>query len=171
MAINFTIRPAEDSDIDALTYMLIEALPSDEQWAYRYTNWEEFPEQHLENTRHRVKTWLSDAACKVIVAEDPESWKVIALSIWSLPTKDTEPCEKCSCLALEQITLLTPLSLVKSLHVRAYGPEVNPARMVAYHESCDRAKAKFFDYYGVNQVRLAKLATHPDYRKRGAGTR
>jgi GNAT superfamily N-acetyltransferase len=74
------------------------------------------------------------------------------------------------CLGTAQITLLTPLSLVKSLHARAYGPEVNPARMLAYHESCDRAKAKFFDY-SVNQVRLAKLATHPDYRKRGAGTK
>ena len=38
MAIKFTVRLAEDSDIDAITDVLIKALPDDEQWAYRYTN-------------------------------------------------------------------------------------------------------------------------------------
>jgi ribosomal protein S18 acetylase RimI-like enzyme len=173
MAIKFTVRLAEDSDIDAITDVLIKALPDDEQWAYRYTNWEEFPEQHLKNMTDRVKEWLSDAAYTVIVAADPESRKVIALSIWSVPTKDTEPHKKCSstCLRTVQITLLTPLSLVKIPNMKAYHPKVNAARMLAYHKSCDRARAKFFDEYGVHQFRLAKLATHPDYRENGVGTK
>lgn len=49
--------------------------------------------------------------------------------------------------------------------------DANPARMLEFRKQLHKAKTAWFDSrYGDEQLNLMVLATHPDYRRRGAAT-
>jgi hypothetical protein len=86
------IRRAQASDLDALTWIAINAFRQDPQWNYRYPHATEFPDDHLEYTRRRYAVWLEaneTPRCIIMVAEwrDPEDPvpKTVAMSIWRIP--------------------------------------------------------------------------------------
>ena len=107
MATSWTIRRAKASDLDALTWIAIDAFPHDPQWIYRYPHATEFPEDHLKYTQRRYGEWLeanTTPRCIIMVAEcpsleDPSVRKVVALSIWRLPDRggaEGDISDKCS---------------------------------------------------------------------------
>jgi ribosomal protein S18 acetylase RimI-like enzyme len=51
-------------------------------------------------------------------------------------------------------------------------PDCNPARVKEFRSKHTEAKRQWFDEkFGENQLNLTVLCTHPEFRRRGAGTR
>jgi len=104
-SMNLTIRPSEPSDLDAITAIGVAAFPYEPQWPYRYPYRAQYPEDHQIFTRQRYSEWFAAAEtpdCVIMVAEapsneDPQVRKVVALSIWRMPTQidDHEDTHKC----------------------------------------------------------------------------
>lgn len=59
------------------------------------------------------------------------------------------------------------LSLDHGINIRR---DANPEHMRVYADTMSAAFAKYFDTYGNEQLSLDWLITHPDFRRRGAGT-
>jgi ribosomal protein S18 acetylase RimI-like enzyme len=48
--------------------------------------------------------------------------------------------------------------------------DANPKHMRVYNAAMGRCFDEFLESYGVHQLNLWMLITHPDFRRRGAGT-
>ena len=90
---SLALRPAQASDLEAMTAIAIAAFPFDPQWPYRYPYREEYPDEHYHYVRLGLEEYLARAAEKaneimVVEAPDkdnPDLIKVIAFSIWDNP--------------------------------------------------------------------------------------
>jgi len=162
---NLKIRPALASDLDALTWIGLAAIPFEPQWPYRYPFAAEFPEDHNKFTRIRYSEWLEAAStpeCIIMVAESPSLQdknitKVVGLSIWRIPRRGSNGESNNKCLnPCPSHPILTSSQEQKNRRLR---------------KSIGRAQEEYFDQvYGTNQLSLAQLATHPDYFGRGTAT-
>lgn len=85
------VRQAEASDVDAVTDVLIAAMPADRDWwDYRFARRGQYPEEHRRLMRLLVETWISPEFVDwvVVVAEVYDaaagSWQVGAYSAWDV---------------------------------------------------------------------------------------
>jgi len=86
------IRPATESDLDAITWISVAALPADPICPYRFPYMRAYPEDHAKFTRIRYGEYMAagDSAIMVFESpsiEDPGINKPVAFSIWQLPGK------------------------------------------------------------------------------------
>ena len=88
-----SIRAAQPSDLDAITWVSVAATPADPVCPYRYPFREQYPEDFQQFSRIRLKEFLAEAATGSTLfmvyeahsMEDPSIRKVISYAIWELP--------------------------------------------------------------------------------------
>ena len=88
-----SIREAQASDLDAITWISVAATPTDPLCDYRYPYREQYPEDFQRFSRIRLNEFLAEAATgsSLIMVyeapslEDPSIRKVISYAIWDLP--------------------------------------------------------------------------------------
>lgn len=88
-----SIRAAQSSDLDALTWVSVAATPFDPVCDYRFPKREEYPEDFHHFSRIRLGEYLAQAATgatQFIVYEAPSDSddgevKVIAYAVWEFP--------------------------------------------------------------------------------------
>nr|XP_036574459.1 GNAT family [Colletotrichum truncatum]KAF6780894.1 GNAT family [Colletotrichum truncatum] len=156
-----SIRPATKSDLDAITWIAVAALPADPVCTYRFPYREQYPEDHTKYTRIRNEEYMMSGENAFFVyecpsIEDPTVTKPVAYSIWQLPPSEVQPPE----------TSTNAGPPTDHLQRKDAAPE----RMKAYRAAMSKAKAQWFDEkYGDQQLYLSMLACHPSYQRRGAG--
>ena len=93
-------RQATHNDLDALTWVLLEAFSYDPQWQYRFPHAADFPEDHEKFTRLRLSEYLDEAAAgaydifviETLSNEEPHVMKVVAFATFLLPGKQRKTC-------------------------------------------------------------------------------
>lgn len=97
--LDMRIRPATPADLDAITALGLAALHEDPIWPYRFPQAKAFPDHHYKFSRIRFSEYLDSVKAGVYQSmvvevpsmEDPAVAKVIAFSMWSLPTSWRPP--------------------------------------------------------------------------------
>ncbi|KAK1832992.1 acyl-CoA N-acyltransferase [Podospora conica] len=163
--ITMTLRSATLRDLDAITNLGLASLHDDPVWPYRFPWARIYPKVHYKYSRIRFEEYLESVdmgliQCMVIEIpdeDDPSASKIIAFSMWSLPkswrpTDGTEPG-------------------IKRPSDHPERRDASAARMLEFRKELAMAKKLYFDpEFGDEQLNLMILATHPDYRRRGAAT-
>ena len=93
MESTLTIRPANESDIDAMTTIITMARVQDPEWRYRFPKLDLYPDDHHSFQRSRQAGHIANSrkgTHTVMLAEAPSYQnsgvkEVIALSVWQLP--------------------------------------------------------------------------------------
>ncbi len=93
-----SIRAAQPSDLDAITWVSVAATPADPVCPYRYPYREQYPEDFQQFSRIRLSEFLAEAATGSTLfmvyeapsMEDPSIRKVISYAIWELPKGHVE---------------------------------------------------------------------------------
>jgi hypothetical protein len=85
-----SIRLATESDLDAITWISVDALPADPVSQYRFPYKKEYPEDHKKYSRIRYAEFMEDGDSAIMVFESPSLEdatinKPVAFSIWQLP--------------------------------------------------------------------------------------
>ena len=88
-----SIRTAQLSDLDAITWVSVAATPADPVCSYRYPYREQYPEDFERFSRIRLDELLAEAATGTTAfmvyeapsMEDTSIRKVISYAIWELP--------------------------------------------------------------------------------------
>ncbi|KAK0721966.1 hypothetical protein B0T26DRAFT_739299 [Lasiosphaeria miniovina] len=156
------------SDVDAITNVIIKAMPLDPQWDYRFPLRYEYPDDHYKYTRMLFELFLDPTHndwCVMVVEDalEPDcETMIVAFGVWD----------------------------VSYANKRQYGPDYQTqdpvteveeqggsTRKDANHEHFDafwkgqiRAYKTYFGSIGPDQIHLQILATLPDYQRRGHGT-
>ena len=99
-----SIRPAKESDLDAITWISVAATPADPVCPYRYPLRELYPDDFEKFSRIRLGEYFAGAvsgASDFLVFEAPSIdnssvKKVVAFSIWDLPQHDLKMKEDSS---------------------------------------------------------------------------
>ena len=93
-----SMRSAQASDLDAITWVSVAATPADPLCSYRYPYREQYPEDFQQFSRIRLSEFLAEAATGSTLfmvyeapsMEDPSIRKVISYAIWELPKGHVE---------------------------------------------------------------------------------
>ncbi|KAL2267133.1 hypothetical protein VTJ83DRAFT_4410 [Remersonia thermophila] len=155
-------------DVDAVTRVIINTMPLDPQWDYRFPYRKQHPEDHYKYTRMLFEYFLDpehDDWVVMVVEDSLEPGgpaEVVAFGVWD----------------------------VSYINKRRYGPGYKPQdpvteveerggkhRRDANHEHFDefrrgqmKAYDKFFRPLGPEQMHLQILATLPQFQRRGHGS-
>jgi hypothetical protein len=85
----FRVRRAGPSDLESVVDVLLEAMPDDPAWVYRYPNRNKYPRDHRYFTELLLKFFIEpnndDWTVMVVespTGEDPAEWKVRAFGVW-----------------------------------------------------------------------------------------
>ena len=83
-----TLRRGTPSDIDAVTGVIIETMPQDPQWNYRFPWRDQYPEDHYKYTRMLIKCFLEPAYpdWEVMVIEHNEQGgkQIVSFAVWNI---------------------------------------------------------------------------------------
>ena len=93
-----SMRGAQASDLDAITWISVAATPADPLCSYRYPYRKKYPEDFQQFSRIRLSEFLAEAATGSTLfmvyeapsMEDPNIRKVISYAIWELPKGQVE---------------------------------------------------------------------------------
>ncbi|KAJ4394402.1 hypothetical protein N0V93_003619 [Gnomoniopsis smithogilvyi] len=161
------VRQAEPSDVDAVTDVLIMAMPADRDWwDYRFLHREQYPEVHRRLFRLLVETWVAAEFEDwiVMVAEVYDAttctWQMGAYAAWDVAYVNRR----------KHGSAYQPLSVAAVLLAAgaATRRDADTARMTEHSRAADEAHEKFLDpLYGTNQIHLQALGTHPSFTHRG----
>ncbi|KAK3390098.1 hypothetical protein B0H63DRAFT_464781 [Podospora didyma] len=159
------------TDVDALTQVIIQTMPLDPQWNYRFPPAlrQKYPDDHRKYTRMLFEYFLDQSYtdwCVMVVEDSLEpggsDTAIVSFGVWD----------------------------VSFLNKRRYGPKYRAqdpvtdvennggsTRKDANHEHFNqfwkgqiRAYKRYFAPIGPEQMHLQVLATHPDYQRRGHAT-
>lgn len=156
------LRPAVESDVNALADILFAASADDPNYPYRFPGRHQFPDDFRKHCRMKCLEYLDKSTtivCDRPSISDPEKSKVVAFGVWSRPSRDGWPTDA-------KLALHSPTSGYKP-------PEwlANRARSETFRNEIEKAKKDFFDSaYTQGHMFLSVLVCHPDYQRQGAGT-
>ncbi|KAI9775594.1 MAG: hypothetical protein M1839_000995 [Geoglossum umbratile] len=150
-------------------------MPMDPQWDYRFPRRKEYPQDTSYWTRRQYEDYLDSTKpkyCTMVIAVDvdgdecnPPASKPVALAVWDItfmPEHDLVANGKKSPAAPSY----------KSTDGRSCRRDANSKRMQTFMQTMKDGKRRYFDdIHGTNRLQLQVLATHPDYQRRGYGTR
>lgn len=183
------LRVATIADLDAITEVALAAFPLDPQWDYRFPHRHEFPEDNQNYTKIGYRAFFNapKGATYIMVAtapslEDPAVTKLVAIAVWevtNLTNPETRPprsSHKCqyNCLLDKHKNLPTGQCILVIINPPKSDSrrDAHPKRMEAFIDAMEVAHRRYFsDVHETGHIRLRILATHPDYRRRGAGTK
>ncbi|KAH6628912.1 acyl-CoA N-acyltransferase [Chaetomium tenue] len=146
-------RQATKADLDAIFKVVKDGFPDDPGCNYKFPNRDQYPHDFEKWTRLEYAEYMDQPekfASFVITATEYDLVdEPIAIGVWDI-----------------------------SVTTKAKGGDrginerrdANREHMVAYGEAMTENFDKFFARYGEEQLHLWMLITHPDFRRRGAGT-
>ncbi|KAL2148942.1 hypothetical protein VTH82DRAFT_1628 [Thermothelomyces myriococcoides] len=154
------VRPGTLKDLNAMTDILIAASPDDPAYDYRFPDRNLYPTVFETVCRQKCREYLEN---HYVVVCEFSGYGVVAFSVWDLPSKARAAASRrhrpsepsCSCtatLARSSVTI------------------GNQARQLKFRKVLADYK-KTLDAHYNNHVFLRILMTHPNYRRRGAGTK
>ncbi|KAK6334550.1 hypothetical protein TWF730_003764 [Orbilia blumenaviensis] len=150
-----TIRPASISDLDRIAEVAVKGFPDDPEFDYRFPHRLEYPQDHFKWVREEYKEYLEQTekfSVVVVTTKDATTTRedtVISLAVWDM---DNSIASRGGDLGLNERR------------------DVNKAHYTEYLATLERGRLEYFSKYGNEQYHLWLLVTHPDFRKRGAGT-
>lgn len=183
------LREATITDLDSITEIALAACSLDPQWHYRFPHRHEFPEDTENYTKIGYRAFFDapKETSYVILAtlpslEDPTVTKPVAIAVWEtnlksevgIPTRSSQKCQYNYFLIRDKnlrIVVNVPLVVINPPNTERRR-DAHPRRMEAFTDAMEVAHRRYFsDIYGADHIHLKILATHPDYRRRGAGTK
>lgn len=185
------LREATITDLDAITEIALAAFSLDSQWHYRFPHRHEFPKDTENYTKIGYRAFFDapKETSYVILAtlpslEDPTVTKPVAMAVWEtnlkseveIPTRSSQKCQYTYNYFLIRhknlhIVVNVPLAVINPPNIEPRR-DAHPRRMEAFTDVMEVARRRYFsDIYGADHIHLKILATHPDYRRRGAGTK
>lgn len=182
------VRLATESDLDAMTWVLIGASPLDPIYPYRFPDREEHPDKFKTLCQQKCAEYLATSTvvvCEMEIAGtgadaegDPAggggrtaraATKVVAFSAWDTPIRWLQP--------VGEPPLSHPTAGYSHHQHHTSGPITigHKTRMQAFRTQCTTSKRHFFDLpYSRSPQRghmfLKILLCHPLYQRRGAGS-
>ncbi|KAM3086242.1 hypothetical protein ACMFMG_000379 [Clarireedia jacksonii] len=163
MAQNLRIRQARPEDINAVTALMIKCMDEEENWNYRMPYRHDYPEDHWKYQKLYIEYMIDeeneDFEVLILEVENPDSiWTMVALSIWDVSYVNKR--------------LHGPSYVVKQLAVdNSARRDSTPIRSDAFMSRVLQARQSNNEAFGIDQLYLRILGTHPDYRRRGFGSK
>jgi len=168
------IRHATHDDLDDILWIVTDGYPDDPGCDYKYPQRNKYPEDFEKWTRKEYKDYLKRSRKFVFLVvtaptsggaeESTPRHKPIALGIWDI-----------AALADSKGTLLPHAipTAVPDTIADVWPPsrrDMSFPHVRMYNDTLIRGFKKHFLKYGSRQMHLWLLITHPDWRRRGAGT-
>ncbi|KAF8150313.1 acyl-CoA N-acyltransferase, partial [Mycena galopus ATCC 62051] len=141
------LRPATTADFDAIAAI----LSADSEPDYRYPYRTQYPEDYLKWGMKRIEGFLDQPEKYAVLVVVSELHPVpFAYAVWDIaattPSKDASD---------------------GGIDVRR---DANPARLREFRRVLAAASKAYFGRYAEQHLYLALIATHPDFRRRGAAS-
>ncbi|RII16849.1 hypothetical protein CUC08_Gglean003295 [Alternaria sp. MG1] len=181
----FRVRQAELRDLPRVTTVGLASLPDDPAfvWLYRYRH--QYPDDNYFFWLQVFKTYLYTPNITFLVAEEVASLDkksedrgeavatIFAFAIWERNEKKT---------ATQALTSLYNNCSLETIHrcvtklenwaIRQEFPrrDADVNRLGAFEKGMNYTHSKYWEKTYPQNFYLSLLATHPDYRRRGAGT-
>ncbi|KAJ4269899.1 hypothetical protein NW762_001568 [Fusarium torreyae] len=150
-----TLRQATKDDLDNITWIIVNAYPDDPGCDYRFPYRDEYPSDFWKWTRVEYEEYLNQSdkfVNMVVTAPVLDHGEVvhqpISIGVWDLAVRT---------------------DFTGGDHGINERRDANPQHMSEFTTSCSDGFKKHFRRYGY-QMPLWSLATHPDFRRRGAAT-
>ncbi|KAK1081429.1 hypothetical protein LTR33_004692 [Friedmanniomyces endolithicus] len=151
-----TLRLATKDDLDGIMRIVRAGFPDDPEVDYRFPARGTYPEDYLKWTRLEYEHYIEQPDKFVVhLAEIPDHsgsevvMEPVALAVW-----DTAVLTKAN-------------GTDEGLDERR---DANKEHCKAFTESAGKAFAKYFAKYAEKQIHLWLIVTHPNFRRRGAGS-
>jgi ribosomal protein S18 acetylase RimI-like enzyme len=158
--------------LDAIIKVVKDGFPDDPGCNYKFPDRDQYPGDFEKWTRLEYAEYIDQpekfASFVVTATEDDLVDEPIAIGIWDIAveTKAKGGGTIVSWCTVPSESDRTAL-LDRGINERR---DANREHMVAYGEAMTRSFDKSFARYGERQLHLWMLITHPDFRRRGAGT-
>ncbi|KAH7377964.1 acyl-CoA N-acyltransferase [Cadophora sp. MPI-SDFR-AT-0126] len=152
----FTLRKADKSDLEDITTVAQAGFPDDPEFDYRFPKRDKYPEDNRKWIKREYQAYI----------EQPEKFTVMIVT--TPVEKDGQVASQAIALAVWDISVLTEATGGDDgLQERR---DVNRTHFEEFGKAMAKGFDDYFACYGKEQVHLWLLATHPDFRRRGAGT-
>ncbi|KAI1769912.1 acyl-CoA N-acyltransferase [Hypoxylon cercidicola] len=153
------LRAATLDDLEDIATVAQEGFPDDPEFNYRFPHRHEYPEDNRKWILQEYREYLEQPdkyAVNIVTASDNDD-KAIALSIWDV---SISKAHQGGDLGVPDNPLEEP---------RRH--DVNATHFREFKKTMSQYFDTHFGKYGDSQIHLWLLATHPHFRRRGAGTR
>ncbi|KAL1840238.1 hypothetical protein VTJ49DRAFT_669 [Mycothermus thermophilus] len=163
-------------DVDAVTSVIINTMPLDPQWDYRFPYRKQYPEDHWKYTRMLFEYLLDpdyDDWIVMVVEDSLEQGgpvEVVAFGVWDISYINKrrygpgyKPQDRKSLCLVDSVTEVEERG---GKHRR----DANHEHFNEFRRGQIRAYNKFFRPFGPEQMRLQILATLPEFQRRGHGS-
>jgi len=182
---SFRVRLAELRDVPRVTTVALASLPDDPGFEFIWRYRRQYPDDSQFFWLQVFKHYLYHPKITLIVAEEVASVEekredrgeavatIIAFALWERNGKS---------MLTQALTNLWSKGVFNALHCYitfienwAIGKEFrrrdgDPKRMIAFQQALNYTHSKYWEKMYPQNYYLVLLATHPDYRRRGAGT-
>lgn len=145
---HLTLRKATPEDLTAIVHAVEASYPDDPSCDYKFPYRNEYPEDFIFWLGQEFAVYLESDKFAVMVMATPEDVPV-AVAVWDLSVYRDGP----------------------EIPGIGHRCDANEAHVAAYTSTLVRSAKAHFAKYTAKQYHLWYLFTHPDYRRRGAGTR
>ncbi|KAK3985493.1 hypothetical protein QBC44DRAFT_335104 [Cladorrhinum sp. PSN332] len=156
------------TDLEAVTDVIIKAMPLDPQWDYRFPYRQQYPEDHYKYTKMLFQYFLDPAFDDwvVMVVEDSlrpgNELSVVSFGVWDMSYINKR-------LYGPGYKTQDPVTKVEE-HGGKTRRDANHEHFSEFWHGQIRAYKKFFGQIGPEQIHLQILATMPAYQRRGHAT-
>ncbi|KAK3905629.1 hypothetical protein C8A05DRAFT_41430 [Staphylotrichum tortipilum] len=153
------------ADVDAITHVIINAMPLDPQWPYRFPYRHRYPVDHYKYTRMLIEYFLDPAYddwLVMVVEDSPEPGgptAVVSFGIWDVSYLNRR----------RYGPGYTPQDPVTEVQQRGGKTrrDANPQHFAAFRTGQIKACKQLFGAVRAEQLHLQILATHTQFQRRG----
>jgi GNAT superfamily N-acetyltransferase len=185
------VRPATDTDLEALAHILYACYDDDPCYPYRFPWKGRHSDQYMEHCRLKCWEYFTTNTVDVYEVTDPCGWKrVVAFSVWEEPKglhQQPGRSQTWPRYCVKQDEGIIPHRQLEHQDRPLPDSEPRPTQLVRvpshpkpfaredrsreFRDGGKLAKSNIFDKrYTDGYMYLKILLCHPDYRRRGAGT-
>jgi GNAT superfamily N-acetyltransferase len=168
-----TLRLATKADLDAIVRIVWASFPDDPGCNYKFPYRDQYPDDFTSWTRREYEAYLDQPdkfATWVVTAAIPSSHSLHGATGTNTASAPAErgAAEQPIAIGVWDVNVLakseSPDRGIDERH------DANRSHMRAYAAAMTRAFSNHFAHHGGQQLHLWMLMTHPDHRRRGAGT-
>ncbi|KAF3768123.1 hypothetical protein M406DRAFT_253529 [Cryphonectria parasitica EP155] len=156
-----SIRPADKKDLDNITDIVKAGFPDDPGCDYKYPFRDKYPDDFWKWTRRDHEAYI----------DQPEKFVVL---VATQPVAGDERGQDQTIVDRPIAYAVWDTAVNTKARSRDHGinerRDANPEHMKEYAQTMSMAFPKYFGRYGGEQLSLQWLITHPNFRRRGAGT-
>ncbi|KAI0834246.1 acyl-CoA N-acyltransferase [Hypoxylon sp. FL0890] len=153
------LRTATPDDLEDIATVAQEGFPDDPEFNYRFPYRQKFPEDNRKWIVQEYREYLEqpDKYAVIIITASDNDNKAVALSVWDI--------------SISKAHQGSDLGIPDDPKEQPQRRDANASHFRKFKQQMNAEFDSYFGKYGDNQIHLWLLATHPDFRRRGAGTR